>query len=91
MKFILGYLTAVNLISAVVCCYDKRQAIKGKRRISEKTLLNLSALGGGIAMYITMILIHHKTKHPKFMVGIPIIIATETVILLIILKKLSIF
>ena len=82
------YLSIINIISVVACCYDKLMATKGKRRISEKTLLNLSALGGGIAMYITMCLIRHKTKHPKFMIGIPLIIAIQTTILLIILKNI---
>ncbi len=83
------YFAVINIISVVVCCYDKIMAIKGKRRISEKALLNLSALGGGIAMYITMCLIRHKTKHPKFMVGIPVIIILQITVLLFILKNIG--
>lgn len=83
------YFAVINIISVVVCCYDKLMAIKGKRRISEKTLLNLSVLGGGIAMYITMCIIRHKTKHPKFMLGIPLIIAIQITILLVFLKNIG--
>ncbi len=85
MYWIFGYFTFINLISVIICCYDKSMAIKNKRRISEKALLNLSLLGGSIAMYITMCLIRHKTKHTKFMVGLPIIIAIQTAIIIIIL------
>ena len=64
-------------------------AIKGKRRISEKALLILSALGGGVAMLLTMYIIRHKTRHLKFMLGIPLIIAAQITILLFILKNIA--
>lgn len=47
------------------------------RRVPEKTLLIISALGGSIAMLITMRAIRHKTQHAKFMVGIPVIILLQ--------------
>ena len=70
------YLAVISLISIIVCFYDKKISKKNKveLRIPEKTLLILSALGGSVAMLITMLLIRHKTKHFKFMVGIPVII-----------------
>ena len=83
------YLVIINIISVIVCCYDKLMAIKGKRRISEKTLLTLSALGGGVAMFFTMCLIRHKTRHLKFMLGIPLIIAVQITVLLLILKNIA--
>ena len=43
----------------------------------EKTLLIIAALGGSIAMLITMRTIRHKTQHMKFMVGIPAIIVLQ--------------
>jgi uncharacterized membrane protein YsdA (DUF1294 family) len=83
------YLVIINIISVIVCCYDKLMAIKGRRRISEKTLLTLSALGGSIAMLFTMCLIRHKTRHLKFMLGIPLIIALQITVLLLILKNIA--
>ncbi len=47
------------------------------RRIPEKTLLIISALGGSVAMLITMRAIRHKTQHMKFMIGIPAIIVAQ--------------
>lgn len=47
------------------------------RRIPEKTLLIISALGGSVAMLITMRAIRHKTQHMKFMLGIPAIIVAQ--------------
>ena len=73
------YLIVISLISIIVCIYDKKISRKNKveLRVPEKNLLLLSAFGGGIAMYITMLLIRHKTKHKKFMIGIPAIIIAQ--------------
>ena len=74
----------LSLISVIVCVYDKIAAkALPRHRTPEKTLLLLSALGGSLAMYITMQIIHHKTQHKKFMIGIPVIMGVQ--ILLIIL------
>ena len=48
-----------------------------KLRIPEATLLLLAALGGSVGMFLTMLLIRHKTKKPKFMVGIPVILLLQ--------------
>ncbi len=73
------YLGIISLISIIVCFYDKKISKKNRveLRIPEKVLLILSALGGSVAMLITMLLIRHKTKHFKFMVGIPVIIIMQ--------------
>ena len=72
------YLCLISLVSIIVCCYDKIAAKHNpKHRTREATLLLLSALGGSVAMYVTMQIIRHKTKHAKFMVGIPLIFAAQ--------------
>lgn len=70
----------MNIISAIVCIVDKRNAIADKKRVSEKTLFLLCFLGGSIGMYITMKQIRHKTLHRRFMIGIPIIIIIQFLI-----------
>ncbi len=79
MKYAIAvYFLVISAVSVFVTVYDKKVSkIKGHRRIPERTLLLLSALGGGPAMLITMTLIRHKIKHPKFMIGIPAIIIAE--------------
>lgn len=72
------YLAVISLIAVVVTCYDKVAAKKlPKHRTPEATLLFISALGGSVAMYFTMQLIRHKTKHKKFMIGIPVIFVLQ--------------
>ena len=74
-----GWLILISLISVIVTVADKVKAKSGSQRVPEATLMLLSALGGSFAMLITMIIIRHKTKHPKFMVGIPVIILLQAV------------
>ena len=85
MRLLLGYLIIISIVSVIVCSYDKIQAIRRGRRISERTLIFLSIIGGSIAMYLSMFLIHHKTKHMKFMIGLPLEIALHAAIICAIL------
>ena len=74
-----AYIAVISLCSIVVCVYDKKISKRNnvKLRIPEKSLFIWSALGGSVAMFITMRLIRHKTKHISFMVGIPVIIVLQ--------------
>ena len=78
-----AYIAVVSLCSIVVCVYDKKISKKNnvKLRIPEKSLFIWSAAGGSLAMYITMRLIRHKTKHPSFMIGIPAIMILQVALL----------
>ena len=79
LTILLAYIAIISLISIVVCIYDKKISKKNRveLRTPEKTLLLLSALGGSVAMFVTMLLIRHKTKHVKFMLGIPLIMVVQ--------------
>ena len=85
MKFLYTYLIIINLIAVIVTIHDKRAAVKGTWRVKENTLLLISALGGSPAMYLTMLLIRHKTRKPKFMVVIPMILIAELIIIYLVL------
>lgn len=73
----MGYLGIVNVAGFILPAVDKRRAKKDRWRIRESTLFLISALGGSVAMYISMRLFHHKTKHKRFMIGIPVIIVLQ--------------
>ena len=75
--YIAIYLAAVSLVAVILTIRDKRSAKRGRWRIKESTLLLVSAIGGSVAMLLAMRLIQHKTKHAKFMVGIPVIIVLQ--------------
>ena len=74
-----AYIIVISLCSIVVCIYDKKISKRNnvKLRIPEKSLFIWSAVGGSVAMYVTMHLIRHKTKHVSFMVGIPVIFVLQ--------------
>jgi len=83
-KFLLLYFSAANIFTLVITIYDKINAKLGKRRISEDFLLTAGLLGGALSEYITMIVIRHKTKHKKFMIGLPAEIIFHALIIVLI-------
>ena len=76
------YLIAINLISFLAMFIDKRKAKKGKRRIPEKTLFILVALGGGIGGITGMYIFRHKTKKARFIIGFPAILIFEIIVVI---------
>ncbi len=77
LLYLVLYLATINVIAAILCLIDKIKAANNSWRIPEKTLFLISATGGAVGMYITMKLIRHKTKHKRFMIGLPIIILLQ--------------
>ena len=77
MNYIVAYIAVISMLAIVLTVRDKRAAQQHKWRVRESTLLLAAALGGSLAMLLTMRVIRHKTKHAKFMVGIPVIIALQ--------------
>ena len=77
MNYIALYLAAISLLAVILTAHDKRAARQQKWRVRESTLLLIAALGGSVAMLLTMQIIRHKTKHAKFMAGIPVIIILQ--------------
>ncbi|MBQ3603783.1 MAG: DUF1294 domain-containing protein [Clostridia bacterium] len=78
-KIILLYFIILAVISTIVTVYDKSAAKLNKRRISEKALFIVAAIGGALPMFITMKTIRHKTRHKRFMLGLPVIILIHAV------------
>ncbi len=81
MKYIFIWIAVISVISVILTVYDKIAAKAGGRRISEKTLMLSGLLGGAAAMLVTMLIIHHKTRHAKFMAGLPIEMILHIIIL----------
>lgn len=77
MNYVWIYLAVISLISFFLTLHDKRAAKRRAWRVKEQTLLFVAALGGSVAMLLTMLAIRHKTKHAKFMVGIPVMILLQ--------------
>ena len=83
---IIGLLVIINLLGYFSMWSDKRRAIKGKYRISEKTLFTIAILGGSLGSILGMNQFRHKTKHWYFKYGMPLIFVIQIVILCLIIK-----
>jgi len=62
MKLITIYFVFINLLSGFIFAYDKNAAIRGRRRIPERTLHILELLGGVFANLLLMYTLHHKNR-----------------------------
>ena len=76
---LLGYLLIVNAAAFVLMLADKIKAKKNKWRIPEATLMGAAAIGGSIGAIAGMYCFRHKTRHPKFTIGLPVILALQIV------------
>lgn len=72
-----------NIFTFLLYAYDKKCARSGKWRVSEFTLMMCAILGGSLGAYIAVYSLHHKTKHSKFYIGIPIILSIHILLLII--------
>ena len=88
-KITLIYLILISVVSVIITLADKIKAIKKQYRIPESVLLLFAALGGSVPMLLTMLIIRHKTKHVKFMAGLPIIIVFQLILVLWLKTKLN--
>ena len=88
IQLIIIYVFVINIIGIIITCYDKLCAVKHSWRVKERTLMLISILGGSIGMYITMQLIRHKTKHLKFLLGIPMIFIFQIALIWFIWSKI---
>lgn len=81
MKYVLIYLIAVNVVAFFMYGIDKFRARKNLWRIPEKTLILSAVFGGSIGALLGMQVFHHKTKKPKFYIGVPMILMLQVAIL----------
>lgn len=77
MKVILLYLLIMNAAGFLVMTLDKFFAKTNSWRVPEKTLMGLAAFGGSIGVWLAMYIVRHKTKHLKFVIGVPTILALQ--------------
>ena len=77
MQYLIAYMLVLGFIAFSVCGFDKLMAVKGKRRVPEKRLFALAALGGSLGLLLGMRVFRHKTRHKSFTVGVPLIIVLQ--------------
>ena len=70
-------LLLVNIVAFAAYGIDKRKAQKARWRIPESTLLLLAFFGGGLGALLGMRVFHHKTKHWKFRILVPLFLVLQ--------------
>lgn len=80
-KVIPLYILCISLLSVIYTIADKVKAKRGTWRVPEVTLFFLAILGGSAAMYVTMLMIRHKTRHLRFMIGLPLILILQIAVI----------
>lgn len=82
MNWFFAYLILINALSFLLMLVDKFKAKKKLWRIPEATLMGFALLGGSVGALLGMYTARHKTRHPKFTVGIPAILTVQLAALL---------
>ena len=78
------YFAVISFLTVLFTTADKINAKKGRQRVREDFLLTLGLLDGALFEFITMKIIHHKTRHNKFMIGLPVLITIQIIAILLI-------
>jgi Predicted membrane protein len=73
------YLILINLVGFFMMFLDKKRAERKEWRIRERTLFLLAVFGGSIGSWLGMQCFHHKTRHLKFVIGIPVILLLQII------------
>ena len=81
------YFAVISLVTCIVTIVDKVRARRSKWRVPEATLITLAVFGGSVAEFLTMLVIRHKTRHMKFMLGLPLIFTAQAILVLFVLTK----
>jgi uncharacterized membrane protein YsdA (DUF1294 family) len=80
MLYLSIYLAIINALGLLLMLIDKQRARKQAWRIPERILMTVAAIGGSLGTLIGMHLFRHKTKHLKFMLGVPALLVAHIVI-----------
>ena len=85
MKLLLYYLLIINAAGFLLMLVDKWKAKKNRWRVRESTLLIVAVLGGSVGSLAGMYLFRHKTQHLKFTLGIPLILAAQCFVVVLVM------
>lgn len=76
------YLLIINAAGFLLMLVDKYKARNNLWRIPEATLMTVAAVGGSLGSLLGMYCFRHKTRHPKFTVGVPCLLIVHVILLL---------
>ena len=71
------YLVLINIITFALYAIDKFNAKIEAWRISERMLISFAIVGGAVGALLAMLICRHKTRKPKFKIGVPVIMTIQ--------------
>ena len=77
MQIALLALLLINALGLLLMRIDKEKARRHSWRISEATLFTVALLGGSAGVLLGMYAFRHKTKHRRFIIGVPVILLAQ--------------
>jgi len=87
---VLVYLLIINLLGFITVIFDKNKAKRRRFRVPEKYFFLIGVLGGALGVYLGMRLFRHKTRHRRFVYGIPLLIVVNLFMLYFFMKEFNI-
>jgi len=73
-------LIAINILAFALYGIDKLKAKRHSWRIPESILLLAAAAFGSAGALAGMLFFRHKTKHPKFMICVPLFLLLQIIL-----------
>ena len=77
LRLLALYLVLMNGAGFFGMLRDKRRAVRRLSRTPERQLMAVALLGGSIGSILGMLAFRHKTRHLKFTLGLPLILALQ--------------
>ena len=75
------YVIIINVVTFFSYGLGKSKAKARQWRIPEAQLIFLAVIGGSVGALAGMKVFHHKTRKPKFKIGVPTILIIQLVII----------
>ena len=80
MQQLIPYLILINALSFLIMIADKFRAKNKMHRIPEAVLMGIAGIGGSVGAFVAMHLVRHKTRHPKFAIGLPVMMVIHGIL-----------
>lgn len=87
MDVLILYLFIMNAAAFLFMLADKQKARRKQWRIPETTLLGVAAVGGSLGAMLAMYIFRHKTRHPKFSFGLPLLLLLQVTVFCLLFRK----
>ncbi|NLC64026.1 MAG: DUF1294 domain-containing protein [Thermoanaerobacterales bacterium] len=81
-KIVIVIILSLNLVGFLLIGLDKYKSKRNKWRIKEITFFIFAALGGSVGVLAGRYFFRHKTKHPSFVFGLPLIIVLQLILII---------